>query len=90
MVIQQQQLSRPTPPFAPVDARCAFRTMKVNLHSPLLIRWHKNESPGALFVTLMMGKGNTPVLGSERVHDFRETKSGNRAANSQRFSNARA
>ncbi len=40
--------------------------MKVNLHSPLLIKWHKNESPGALFVTLMMGKGNTPVLGSER------------------------
>jgi len=35
MVIQQQQLSRPNPLLLPVDARCAFRTIKVNLHSPL-------------------------------------------------------
>jgi len=69
----------PTLLWLPLDARCAVRTIKVNLRSALLIRWHKNESPGVLFVTLMMGKGNTPVLGSGRIHDFSETKSGNRS-----------
>src|SRR5271157_4763268 len=54
--------------------------MKVNLRSPQLIGWHKNETPYAVFVTLMMGKGNAPVLGSGRTNDFGETKSGNRSS----------
>jgi len=71
----------PRSPFSPgLDNRCAFRTMKVNLRSPLLIGWHKKETLCAVFVTLMMGKGNAPVLGSGRTHDFGKTKSGNRSS----------
>ena len=32
--------------------------MRVTLYSPLLIEWHNNETLGAYFVTLMMGKPN--------------------------------
>jgi len=54
--------------------------MKVNLRNPLLVGWYKNETLCAVFVTLMMGKGNAPVLGSGRTHDFGKTKSGNRSS----------
>jgi hypothetical protein len=50
MVIQQQQLSRPNPPLLlPVDARCAFRTIKVNLHSPLLVGYFPNRDYRGLY-----------------------------------------
>ena len=54
--------------------------MRVNLRSPLLIGWHKNPTPCVVFVTLVMGKGNAPVLGSGRTCDFGETKSENRSS----------
>ena len=61
MVIQQQQLSHQTPFCSPWTLAAPVSHHKGESAQPSIrVGWHKNESP-ASFVTLMMGKGNTPA-----------------------------